>query len=204
MAIGPRAPRRPRVGVGPAARPDRATLLAARHRLVPDVVGADLRVLVCGINPGLWSAWSGHHFAGPGNRFWPALARAGLTPRVLAPAERAGLLNHGVGVTNLVARATATAAELGREELRAGVPRLEALLRRWRPGAVAVLGMGAYRTAFRRPRAGLGRQPESLAGTPVWVVPNPSGLQARYGVEEIAALLRAAWEGGAAPAPEAA
>ncbi|WP_217914638.1 G/U mismatch-specific DNA glycosylase [Miltoncostaea marina] len=181
-------------------RPTRAELEAARGRLVPDVVADDLRLLLCGINPGLWSAWSGHHFARPGNRFWTALHRAGLTPRVLHPSEEGELLRHGVGVTNVVPRATAAAAELSAGEIRAGGARLEELVRRRRPRAVAVLGVGAYRTAFGRPRAGLGRQPEPLAGVPVWVVPNPSGLQARYGIEAIAALLRAAAAEGGGPA----
>lgn len=163
---------------------------------MPDVIADDLRLLVCGINPGLWSAWSGHHFARPGNRFWTALHRAGITRRVLRPDEEAELLAAGVGVTNLVPRATAGAAELDAGEIRAGGARLAELVATRRPAAVAVLGMGAYRTAFGRPRAGAGRQEEDLAGAPVWVVPNPSGLQARYGLDQIAALLRDAWDGG--------
>jgi TDG/mug DNA glycosylase family protein len=185
----------------PPPRPSRAELEAARDRTVPDVVADGLRLLVCGINPGLWSAWSGHHFARPGNRFWPALHVAGLTPRVLAPREEARLLEYGIGVTNLVSRATAAAAELTADEVRAGRRRLEDLVARRRPAAVAVLGLGAYRTAFGRPRAGLGRQDHDLAGVPVWVVPNPSGVQARYGLDEIAALLRRAWEDSGEPAP---
>ena len=165
---------------------------------MPDVVADDLRLLAVGINPGLWTAWSGHHFARPGNRFWPALHAAGITPRVLDPSEEPALLAIGVDSTNMVPRTTAAASELTPAEVRAGGARLEALVARRRPRAVAVLGMGAYRTAFGRPRAGLGRQPETIAGTPVWVVPNPSGLQARYGVDEIAALLREAWESGSA------
>jgi TDG/mug DNA glycosylase family protein len=179
-----------------AGRPDHRELEASRGRTVPDVVADGLRLLVCGINPGLWSGWSGHHFARPGNRFWPALHRAGLTPRVLDPAEEGLLPALGIGITNLVPRTTAAAAELGADELRRGARRLEALVARRRPGAVAVLGLGAYRTAFGRPRAGPGRQPEPLVGAPLWAVPNPSGLQARYGVDEIAALLAEAWEEG--------
>ena len=163
---------------------------------MPDVVADDLRLLAVGINPGLWTAWSGHHFARPGNRFWPALHAAGITPRVLDPSEEDTLLEIGVGITNMVPRTTAAASELTAAEVRAGGERLEALVARHRPRAVAVLGMGAYRTAFGRPRAGLGRQPETIAGAPVWVVPNPSGLQARYGVDQIAAQLREAWESG--------
>lgn len=166
--------------------------------MVADVVADDLRLLVVGINPGLWTAWSGHHFARPGNRFWTALHAAGITPRVLDPAEERTLLDLGVGITNMVPRTTAAASELTPDEVRAGGARLEALVARRRPRAVAVLGMGAYRTAFGRPRAGPGRQRETIAGAPVWVVPNPSGLQARYGVEEIAELLREAWQEGSA------
>lgn len=166
---------------------------------MPDVVAGGLRLLVCGINPGLWSAWSGHHFAGPGNRFWPALHLAGLTPRVLSPWEEERLLEHGVGVTNMVARATATAAELAPAEVREGRRRLEALVARHRPGAVAVMGMGAYRTAFDARRAALGRQERDIGGAPAWVLPNPSGLQARYGLETIADLLRQASEDGGSP-----
>jgi TDG/mug DNA glycosylase family protein len=179
-----------------AARPDRAALRAARERTVPDVVADGLRLLVCGINPGLWSGWSGHHFARPGNRFWRALHAAGLTPEVLAPGDDAALLAHGIGITNLVHRTTAAASELAPAELRAGARRLELLVTRRRPGAVAVLGVQAYRIAFERPRAAVGRQDEPVGGRPVWVVPNPSGLQAHYGLAAIAALLRAAGEEG--------
>ena len=139
-----------------------------------------LRVLFCGINPSLISAATRHHFARPGNRFWPTLHGAGFTPRRLAPAEQRLLLDAGIGLTNLVARATASAAELSASELAAGRRRLEAKVRRLRPRAVAVLGIGAYRHAFARPRAALGPQPERLAGAALWVLPNPSGLNAHY------------------------
>lgn len=178
-------------------RPSRADLQSARDREVPDLVAPRLPLLVCGINPGLWSGYRGLHFAGPGNRLWPALALAGITTRRLAPAETAALLEAGVGITNLVARSTATAAELAPDELRAGRARLEALVARLAPGALAMLGLGAYRTAFGRRAAGLGRQEEPVAGVPVWVAPNPSGLQARYGVEVIAGVLREAHAEGA-------
>jgi TDG/mug DNA glycosylase family protein len=181
-------------------RPSRDELETARGREVPDVVADGLRLLISGINPGLWSAWSGHHFARPGNRFWTALHRAGLTDRVLRPDEERELLGRGIGVTNLVRRATAAADELSRDELLAGGRALEAFVARWRPAAVAVLGMGAYRTAFGRPRAPIGRQEEPLAGATLWVLPNPSGLQARYGLDEIAALMREAWEEAGRPA----
>ena len=144
-------------GPTPRPRPGPGELEAARGREVPDVVADDLRLLVVGINPGLWTAWSGHHFARPGNRFWIALHAAGLTPRVLDPSEERELLDVGIGITNMVPRATAAAAELTREELRAGGERLAALVARHRVRTVAVLGMGAYRTAFGRPRAGDGQ-----------------------------------------------
>lgn len=181
-----------------ATGPTREELQAARDRVVPDVVADGLALLVCGINPGLWTAWAGHHFARPGNRFWTALHRAGITPRVLRPDQERELLELGVGITNMVPRTTPAASELRRDEIVAGGARLTRLVGRRRPGAVAVLGAGAYRTAFGDPRAPLGRQSRPLAGAPVWVVPNPSGLQARYGVDEIAALLRAAWDEGSA------
>ena len=187
----PRSPGRPRPAPG--------ELEAARGRVVPDVVADGLRLLLVGINPGLWTAWSGHHFARPGNRFWTALHAAGITPRVLDPSEERELLALGIGITNMAPRATAAADELSRDEIRAGGARLEALVARLGVATVAFLGMGAYRTAFGRPRAAIGRQPDTLAGAAVWVIPNPSGLQARYGVEEIAALLREAWATSATP-----
>jgi TDG/mug DNA glycosylase family protein len=169
-------------------RPGRAALDAARDRRIPDVIAKGLRVLFCGINPSLYSAATGQHFARPGNRFWPTLHRAGFTPRQLAPAEQRLLLDHGVGITNLVARATATAAELSREELATGRRRLVAKLRRQQPRLVAVLGIDAYRQAFARPHAALGRQPEPVAGRPLWVLPNPSGLNAHYQLDDLARL----------------
>ena len=177
--------------------PTRAELLAAVDRVVPDVVAEDLRVLFCGINPGLYTAWAGHHFARPGNRFWPALHAAGFTPRQLRPDEEQELLTLGLGVTNVVARATATAAELSREELREGGRRLVAVGEQWRPSYVAVLGVTAYRAAFGEPRAGLGLQQRRLGPARVWVLPNPSGLNAHHQPADLARLfgeLRAAGE----------
>lgn len=159
---------------------------------VPDVVGPGLRILFCGINPGRWSGVVGHHFAHPGNRFWKLLALAGLTERQYRPDEEQLLSGCGLGITNLVARTTATAAELSRDELLRGAVALEAKIRRLGPAVVVFLGLGAYRTAFRRPHAAMGRQPEPLGGAVVWVVANPSGLQARYGLDEMAAALREA------------
>jgi double-stranded uracil-DNA glycosylase len=163
-------------------------LLAAADRVVPDVVAEDLRVLFCGINPGLYTAWAGHHFARPGNRFWPALHASGFTPRLLRPAEEQELLALGLGVTNVVARATATAAELSRDELREGGRGLVALAERWRPAYVAVLGVTAYRTAFGEPRAVLGVQGRTLGPARVWVLPNPSGLNAHHQPADLARL----------------
>jgi double-stranded uracil-DNA glycosylase len=164
---------------------------AAVGSTVPDVLAPDLRVLFCGINPGLYSAATGHHFARPGNRFWKALAGAGLTDRLLAPHEEAELLAAGIGITNLVARATATAAELSGEELRAGAEALAAKAARWRPAWVAFVGLGAYRTAFGRPRAAVGPQPETAGPARVWLLPNPSGLQAHYQLPELVAAFGA-------------
>ena len=153
-------------------------------------------MLFCGINPGLYSGATGHHFARPGNRFWPALHGAGFSDRLLSPWEERDLLERGYGITNMVARTTAGADELTREELIAGGRRLARLVRRSAPRWVAVLGLGAYRTAFGRPRAVVGRQPEPLAGAGLWVLPNPSGLNAHYQlpdlVREFAALHAAA------------
>ena len=159
-------------------RPTPADLAAAHGRRIPDVIAPDLDVLFCGINPGLYSAATGHHFARPGNRFWPALYASGFTPRLLRPAEQVSLVDCGLGVTNLVARATARASELRDDELRAGGRTLAAKLRRYRPGRLAVLGVTAYRAAFGRPGAVTGPQPDRLGGVPVWVLPNPSGLNA--------------------------
>jgi TDG/mug DNA glycosylase family protein len=161
-------------------RPTAADLRAAEGRSIRDVIAPKLDVLFCGINPGLYSAATGFHFARPGNRFWPALASSGLTPTELAPGQWRELLASGIGITNLVARATASADQLRDDELRAGRTRLEAKVRRYRPRAVAIVGVGAYRTAFGRPLAVPGRQPEWLEGAVLWVLPNTSGLNAHY------------------------
>jgi TDG/mug DNA glycosylase family protein len=144
-----------------------------------------LRVLFCGINPGLYSGATGHHFARPGNRFWPTLYQAGFTPRLLHPSEERELLSFGYGITNLVPRATATADELSPEELVAGQRRLKAKVKRYQPQVVAVLGISAYRTAFVQKAITLGPQPERLANTIVWVLPNPSGLNAHYQLADL-------------------
>jgi TDG/mug DNA glycosylase family protein len=161
-------------------KPTRADLLAAQDKTVRDVIAPGLRVLFCGINPGLYSGATGHHFARPGNRFWPTLHQAGFTPRLLHPSEEHELLDHGYGITNLVARATATADELAPDELVAGQRRLKSKVKRYQPQVVAVLGISAYRTAFSQKNVSLGQQPERLADAVVWVLPNPSGLNAHY------------------------
>ena len=148
-------------------------------------------MLFCGINPGLYSAATGHHFARPGNRFWPALHAAGFTPRLLHPSEQRLLLKGGYGITNLVNRATATADELAPVEFVSGRRRLAAKLRRYRPASIVFLGLGAYRQAFGRPRVTIGRQPETFEGAEIWVLPNPSGLNANYQLAALVELFRA-------------
>lgn len=174
-----------------SVRPSRADLLAAKDKKVRDVIAPDLRVLFCGINPGLYSAVTGHHFARPGNRFWPTLYQAGFTPRLLIPAEEQELLTFGYGITNLVPRATATADELAAEELIAGRRRLESKVKRYQPRVVAVLGISAYRTAFAQKTVTPGPQHQRLANSIVWVLPNPSGLNAHYQLEDLAEHFRA-------------
>ncbi|HEX6089583.1 MAG TPA: G/U mismatch-specific DNA glycosylase [Gemmatimonadales bacterium] len=173
-----------------SVRPTASELRAAVRRRVSDLIVPGLTVLFCGINPGLYSAATGHHFARPGNRFWPAIHRSGFTPRQLAPWEEAQLLDAGCGITNLVPRTTAAASELSPAELRAGGRALERKLERYRPNWVAVLGIGAYRAAFGSPRAAVGRQPELLGGTSVWLLPSPSGLNANHQLPDLVAEFR--------------
>jgi TDG/mug DNA glycosylase family protein len=168
------------------ARPTRAEVAAAAGRTVRDVLAPGLRIVFVGINPGLYSAATGHHFARPGNRFWKALHAGGLTPRVLRPDEERDLLELGLGVTNIVPRSTAVASELSADELRAGARALTRRLRRARPAFAAFLGLGAYRTAFARPRAVAGEQPETIGDTRVWLLPNPSGLNANHQLPDLA------------------
>jgi len=174
------------------------TLAATRlapGRTLRDVIAPDLDVLFCGINPGLYSAATGQHFARPGNRFWPALHAGGFTPRILAPRENRLLLDLGYGLTNIVSRASARADELSAEELLAGRRRLEKKIRRFTPRWVAILGITAYRIAFERPRAVLGPRPDTVGATGIWVLPNPSGLNANHQPADLARefrMLRAA------------
>lgn len=179
-------------------KPTKQQLLAAEGKTVPDVIAPSLRVLFCGINPGLYTAAVGHHFARPGNRFWPALYAAGFTDRLLSPFDERELLKSGYGVTNVVMRATASADQLTREELRAGGKRLVAKVKRYKPDFLAVLGLGAYRAAWEQPKAVIGRQQEAIEDTVIWVLPNPSGLNAHYQAKELEPLfseLRTAVEG---------
>lgn len=175
--------------------PDRDERERARDRTIPDVLPgpADpaLRVLFCGINPGLVSAATGHHFARPGNRFWPVLHGSGFTPWQLRPDEQGELAGLGLGITNMVPRATARADELTDDELVAGGVRLRELVAEHRPGRLAVVGIGAYRTAFGRRRATVGEQPDRLGTTGVWVLPNPSGLNAHWSREAMTAAFAA-------------
>jgi TDG/mug DNA glycosylase family protein len=174
----------------PPRRPTREELLAAVGRSMPDIIGPRLRILFCGINPSLYSVVVGYHFARPGNRFWPTLHAAGFTQRRLAPADQLELLGLGYGITNVVDRATATAAELSPRELVEGGRRLVAKVRRYRPRVLAVLGVSAYREAFHRPEATLGLQQETVGSARLWILPNPSGLNAHYQLADLAGLFR--------------
>ena len=172
-------------------RPTAAELEAARGLLVPDLIAPDLRVLFCGINPGLYTAAIGHHFGRPGNRFWPALYAAGFTDRLLSPYDERELLGRGYGITNVVPRATARADELTTEELLEGGRTMVAKVERYKPRIFAVLGVGAYRVAMGRKDAKVGEQPEGISETKVWVLPNPSGLNAHYQADQLAQVFRA-------------
>jgi TDG/mug DNA glycosylase family protein len=169
-----------------AYRPKPADLDAARGKTIPDVAAPGLRVLFAGINPGLYSAATGYHFARPGNRFWPALYASGFTPRVFRPDEQEQLLPLGLGITNVVDRATARADELTPAEILAGGRALTAKVARLAPRWLAVVGVTVYRTAFGHPGAQTGAQEEPLAGSQVWVLPNPSGLNASYQMDRLA------------------
>jgi TDG/mug DNA glycosylase family protein len=161
-------------------RPTKDQLAAAHGATIPDVIAPGLRVLFCGINPGLYSSATGYHFARPGNRFWPALHAAGFTPRRFDPSEQLELPGYGLGITNVVARATARADELSDVELREGAVILTRRVKRYRPRCLAIVGITAYRTAFGHPKATIGPQPDAIGETAVWVLPNPSGLNAHW------------------------
>jgi TDG/mug DNA glycosylase family protein len=170
--------------------PTRAELLSFANQTIPDVIAPDLDVLFCGINPSLYSAYTCHHFARPGNRFWPALFGGGFSDRLLTPDQGNRLLDWGVGITNLVARATIAADELSSAELVTGGELLAAKIRIYRPKAVAILGISAFRAAFNRPRSMIGPQPEMLPPADIWVLPNPSGLNAHYTPTDLARIFR--------------
>jgi len=172
------------------AKPTPDDLKAAAGKTVPDVIAQGLAVVFCGINPGLYTAAIGHHFGRPGNRFWPTLHAAGFTPRVLKPWEEDELIPLGYGITNVVARATNAAEELAHEELVEGGRKLVAKVKRLEPRVLAVLGVGAYRAAFGQRRAAIGLQPDSIGDTRLWVLPNPSGLNANYKPLDFARLFR--------------
>jgi len=171
-------------------KPTSEEIRAAIGKTVPDIIAPNLHVLFCGINPSLYSAAVGHHFARPGNRFWRSLHAAGFTERLLAPFEDSDLLQFGYGLTNIVDRATARADELDAEELVTGQRQLVAKVQHYQPQFLAVLGIGAYRTAFKRPKAVMGQQDESLHNANIWVLPNPSGLNAHYQLEDLKRVYR--------------
>lgn len=171
-------------------KPTKEEILAAAGKTVADVIAPGLKVLFCGINPGLYTAATGYNFARPGNRFWPTLHAAGFTPRQLKPHEQQELLSYGCGITNFVERATAAAAELSKEELVEGGKLLQEKALQYKPQVVAFLGVTAYRTAFGLPRAVLGLQPETIGETQLWVLPNPSGLNAHYPPAALAQVFR--------------
>jgi len=171
-------------------KPTREQIAAAENRKVRDLIAAGLKVLFCGINPGLYSGAVGHHFARPGNRFWPTLHAAGFTDRLLSPFEERELLAGGWGITNIVDRATASAGMLTSEELIAGARRLERKVRRHRPRVIAFLGITSYRTAFGKADVKLGRQEERLGESDIWILPNPSGLNAHYQIADLTRLFK--------------
>lgn len=169
-------------------KPSKEDLCDAVNRTTEDLIDYELKVLFCGINPGLWSGATGFHFARPGNRFWKVLFLAGLTDRVLHPSEEHELLESGYGITSFVKRTTARADELTKEEFIAGGKSLVKKIEKYRPQTVAVLGIGAYRTAFQKPKAKLGLQKEKIEGANIWLLPNPSGLNAHYQINDLVKL----------------
>jgi len=169
-------------------KPTKQQLIDAACKTLPDVIAPNLRVLFCGINPGLYTAAVGHHFARPGNRFWPALYKSGFTDRLVSPFEERELLKSGIGISNIVPHATASAAELNREDFARGGRLLARKVKKYRPRIVAILGVGAYRHAFNQPKAQVGEQTERIHAARVWVLPNPSGLNANYQLSELVRL----------------
>ena len=171
-------------------KPTKDELIAARGKTVPDLISRNLHVLFCGINPGLYSGAVGHHFARPGNRFWPVLHAAGFTDRLLSPFEERELVRRGYGITNIVSRSTANAAELSLSELQEGARHLAKTVLKYKPRIVAVLGVEAYRKAFGHRHAVLGPQDQRIGDSVVWILPNPSGINAHYQVNDLAELFK--------------
>jgi TDG/mug DNA glycosylase family protein len=169
-------------------KPSKELLEKARTKTTPDIIAPDLKVLFCGINPGLYSAATGNNFARPGNRFWRVLHRAGFTPHRFHPSEERELLKLGYGITNFCKRTTAKASELTAEELIAGGKALERRVRKYKPKFLAILGVSAYRTAFNRPKAKMGLQEETIGDTRIWILPSPSGLNAHYQLVDLVEL----------------
>jgi len=169
-------------------KPTKEQIAAAAGKKVRDVIARDLSVIFCGINPGLYTAAVGHHFARPGNRFWPALHLSGFTDRLLSPFEEHQVLKLGVGITNVVSHATSSAAELMKEDFTEGGQTLRRKIQRYRPKILAVLGIGAYREAFESPQAVIGPQENEIGNTRIWVLPNPSGLNANYQLDDLVKL----------------
>lgn len=167
-------------------KPTKAEIQAAYGKTVPDIIAPNLNILFCGINPSIYSAAVGHHFARPGNRLWKTLHAAGFTPHVFHPSEDHDLLSLGIGMTNICDRATARADELSTDDLRAGRQALEAKVKTYQPKVLAILGISAYRTAFQQPKAVMGRQRERLHDAILWILPNPSGLNAHYQLPDLA------------------
>ncbi|MBW4440884.1 MAG: G/U mismatch-specific DNA glycosylase [Plectolyngbya sp. WJT66-NPBG17] len=175
-------------------KPTKAEVQAAYNTTLPDIIAPNLKILFSGINPSLYSAAVGHHFARPGNRFWKAIHLAEFTDRLLSPFEDQTLLDQGFGLTNLAARATARADELNAEDLSIGHQTLAAKIEQYQPKYLAVLGISAYRTAFKQPKAQMGLQKEPLFNTEIWVLPNPSGLNAHYQLKDLAEVYHALYE----------
>jgi len=180
----------PAMAITKPFKPTEQQLIDAHRKTLPDVIAPNLRVLFCGINPGLYTAAVGHHFARPGNRFWPALHLSGFTERLVSPFEERDLLQSGIGISNVVPHATASAAELTREDFIAGGRTLAAKIKRYRPRIVAILGLGAYRSAFDKPKAVVGDQGEPIHDARLWVLPNPSGLNANYQLPDLVRLFK--------------
>ena len=169
-------------------KPSKEDLRDAVNRTIEDVIDYNLKVLFCGINPGIWSGATGHHFAKPGNRFWKTLHLAGFSDRILHPSEEHELLENGYGITNIVKRTSARADELSNEEIIHGGKNLTKKIKKFTPQFLAVLGIGTYRTAFQQPKAKLGLQDETIGETRIWLLPNPSGLNAHYQLNNLAKL----------------